>query len=181
MDLKLKFPGLLFRNCEIYNGDRKFSSLKRRWTLSLIEIGYYGDNKWEFREKGFFKTKILVSNLITKQLLGTIEIENKKQILEMIGAAGGDFAHFNLQGKSFHLKQIIQGHFIWIDDNNIEIINYDFSNIFSRQFNRECSAKIVENPMEDYILLLLLGIYLIKMRLLLKESIKHGFLTGASK
>jgi len=175
MDLKLKFPGLLFRNCEIYNGDRKLASLKRKWTLYVIEIGSYRDNKWEFREKGFIKTKIIVTDLVTKRLLGTIDIENKKQLLGTIGTTRNDLAFFNIQGKSFQLTQNAQGHFVWLDDKNSEIANYDFSHIFSRTFNRECPATIVENPTKDYILLLMLGIYLIKMQLLLKESVTQGF------
>ena len=162
MILTLKFSGFMLHSCEIYKNNDLFASLKHSWTFSKKATAKSNRFRWEIKEKNTDKTTIQIIDLDTNEFIGETD-------------GVDDTAISNIKiGEMVYLlseKENAPHQYVWINGNNQEIIHYDITNIedvISIPFKkgRYAMSFIPDNPGKEDLILLFLGIFLLRLRVL---------------
>jgi len=173
MNLKLRFPGLLLRNCEVYNDNQRVGSLKHGWSFFQQAIAQYDTYKWEIKEKGFIKTKIQVIDKTSEQLIGKVTVNDKNNFLEIVGVKTRHIATMKTSEYLYTLVENpdIRSQYTWLNEDGGKSIYYDLTNLentifYAFKYNREGVAAIPDNSNKEQLALFFLGIFLLRLRLL---------------
>lgn len=169
VNLILQFPGLFLRKCEVFNNGQNVASLKLAWSFFQRATCQYGDNLWEIREKGFFKTKIQIVDLNTNQLIGEIPVNDKKVVLEMIGKFDTSVATITINNTTYQLSETQdKNNYKFCTHEGVEIITYDLAELTNwAKFGRSQktgSVSILNNPSKEHLALFMLGLFLLLQR-----------------
>jgi hypothetical protein len=162
MILTLKFSGFMLHRCEIFKNDDLFASLKHSWTFTKKATAQSIGFRWEIKEKNALKTTIQIIDLDTNEFIG-----------ETDGIDDAAISNIKI-GEEIYLlseKENAPCQYVWINGSNQEIIHYDITNIediVSMPFKkgRYAMSFIPDDPSKEYLILLFLGIFLLRLRVL---------------
>jgi hypothetical protein len=181
VNLKLRFPGLLLRNCEVYKDNQQIGSLKHEWSFFQQAIANYDTHEWKIREKGFIKTRVQLIDKANEQLVGEVTSKEKNSFLDAVGVKIKPIATIKIKEHLYALikNQNNRSQYTWLNEDGNELIYYDFTNLentvfYPFRFNRESVATIPDNPNKEQLALFFLGIFLLRLRLLRFAALNSG-------